>query len=449
MAFMFMTSYAPSEDSALVGRFHADLKARLATITSGAVERAQLGYRFDPTEVDARRVTAVEQAAAVPAMLVLYSDAYFADVECGREWTIFSTRRDNHSNGGHQRLPAMIELVWTPPSHVPPALSSSQMWSRSSSGSAVRQLAQRGGPEYRQLVELVADEIDQARRTPPDPLDPDLVTLVEPKFPNGYDVVKVSSNPPGQLAWTAVSQSRGTSPPNPPRVPVPAPSSGQASPVGTGRPVATKYAFFLSHATRPNDRRLLGEFCTALEAEVERRVPPGSPYRGFLAPRDITGGEDWRYRLLDAVRTTPVMIGLLGGAFFASGWCGWEWAIFTRRGERASRLDPNRPTSVLPVPWLPCDVAGQRTPAAVKAAQWLDLADHATVHNERRHCLVDFMREDDRGYPSFLIKTAFRIADAVQQPPATMSRSEACVVNPSFGEFPSDDDGPHLIRPQP
>ena len=72
---------------------------------------------------------------------------------------------------------------------------------------------------------------------------------------------------------------------------------------------------------------------TALHAFIQRaaRLPGGVAPRVFFDTQDIRDYEDWRHRILEALRHSKVLLVCLSPAYFNSKNCRWEWEHFLRR----------------------------------------------------------------------------------------------------------------------
>jgi hypothetical protein len=109
--------------------------------------------------------------------------------------------------------------------------------------------------------------------------------------------------------------------------------------------------FFLSYARAGgDDAELVRSFFRDLSTET-------SLLAGTLAGRDVGFFDDqslrvgmpWRDTLLSELGTAQTFVALTSPQYFASEWCGREWALFSRR-----LIDVNsRSSGILPVTWVP------------------------------------------------------------------------------------------------
>jgi tetratricopeptide (TPR) repeat protein len=143
----------------------------------------------------------------------------------------------------------------------------------------------------------------------------------------------------------------------------------------------------------------------------------GLPLRVFFDTDDIRDWEDWRHRILAALRQSKVLVVCLSPGYFGSEYCRWEWEHFVRRrGQRRARGDGESiqavrlaPFSVddlvLPEwfdsvrrgttrdlsPWVTASPAllTQAGPARDEALRWVE-AIKARVQRARRGLALDY-----------------------------------------------------------
>ena len=124
---------------------------------------------------------------------------------------------------------------------------------------------------------------------------------------------------------------------------------------------------FLSYARDDNHRAdpRLG-WVTALHQFIQNtaRLPGGTPPRVFFDTADIRDYDDWRHRILAALRHSKVLLVCLSPNYFNSNNCRWEWEHFLKRQGPHARGEGETIQSVRFVE-LPTSVAEQNR-------AWLD-----------------------------------------------------------------------------
>ena len=97
------------------------------------------------------------------------------------------------------------------------------------------------------------------------------------------------------------------------------------------------YDIFISYARADNvpDATGLG-WVSALKAAIEEdwRRYEGRQFRVFMDTAEIHGMQDWRARILGALRTSKVLLVCLSPNYFGSEPCRWEWQEYTQRRAR-------------------------------------------------------------------------------------------------------------------
>jgi FxsC-like protein len=111
--------------------------------------------------------------------------------------------------------------------------------------------------------------------------------------------------------------------------------------------------FFLSYARsryRPEDSdRWVAKFFNDLCQDLGHATGTQNP--GFM-DRQIPVGSEWPDQLADALANCRVFVALFSPAYFASEYCGKEWAAFLKR-YHAQSAGLNRPSAIIPALWTP------------------------------------------------------------------------------------------------
>jgi len=168
----FFLSYARGDDDDYVDKFYRELCSEIRALT-GLGSDVEVGF-FDSHSIDPGQRWSeklVDALLGCKTFIPLYSPAYFLSEPCGREWTIFAHRTDNHGWPPDQ-IPPLIPLIWMPQLEVPEVVTPYQ-WSSDSLGkvynsSGLRRLLrlQRNHDEYVDFVSAVADRIVRAASAP-------------------------------------------------------------------------------------------------------------------------------------------------------------------------------------------------------------------------------------------------------------------------------------------
>jgi hypothetical protein len=187
-----------------------------------------------------------------------------------------------------------------------------------------------------------------------------------------------------------------------------------------------EYLFFISYRRRA-DLELVRRFHEGLQRELGIKVNRGAVHRGFLDVLSIQGGAHWRPELRHASCTTPIMIALWSDDYFASDWCGREFAIFQERIRRATRPGRKPPVGIIPLNWL--RMRGE-VPACASSLQVTPIDVGSRYKNMP---LVDLMREDGRIIRKFLIRLANRVLDITADPLPSLDVRESETIAPAFG----------------
>jgi FxsC-like protein len=135
MSYYFFFSYSRANDDAFLQQFFEDLSQAIREL-EGFGPKEVVGF-FDQRELklgaewDNRLVDALQTC---PALVCVYSPAYFKSENCGREWQVFEDRRklfrDNERAAGNPGagLPEVIKpVIWIPvPDGLPASVGGAQ-----------------------------------------------------------------------------------------------------------------------------------------------------------------------------------------------------------------------------------------------------------------------------------------------------------------------------------
>ncbi|MGH8771181.1 MAG: FxsC protein [Pyrinomonadaceae bacterium] len=109
--------------------------------------------------------------------------------------------------------------------------------------------------------------------------------------------------------------------------------------------------FFVSYAHIDDGDQYIKRFCDQLSASVTPRVRAAGGSVGFFDRKGIEVGDSWPQKLGQGLQDCRVFIPVYTANYFASEFCGKEFAVFRRRMQA---LAPEKiPPLILPVPWIP------------------------------------------------------------------------------------------------
>ena len=89
------------------------------------------------------------------------------------------------------------------------------------------------------------------------------------------------------------------------------------------------YDLFISYSRRDNVQGRITELKTRIEDDY-RQFTGGQGLRVFLDTHDIKGMDDWRHRILDAIRDTRLLLVCLSPAYLQTEFCAWEFNEFLK-----------------------------------------------------------------------------------------------------------------------
>jgi FxsC-like protein len=146
--------------------------------------------------------------------------------------------------------------------------------------------------------------------------------------------------------------------------------------------------FFLSYSTT-DDSPYLTKFYEDLALEVRRLAALRGDMRpkdiGFIDVSSIQTGEFWDNALLNALRSSRMLVCLYSRGYFGSEYCGKEFQIFMSRVAKYAATLPKgqkQPRLIMPVLWDPPDWLPQRLPEIITRIQFTH-ADFGQVYAEK------------------------------------------------------------------
>ncbi|MEU4242924.1 TIR-like protein FxsC [Actinoplanes sp. NPDC026619] len=171
--------------------------------------------------------------------------------------------------------------------------------------------------------------------------------------------------------------------------------------------------FFLSYARGSDDiyvRKFFDDLC------VEVRLIAGLQQDaevGFLDNESIEAGDVWAAALIEALSRCRSFLPLCSPRFFQSEPCGREWAIFEERIRRHEEIHRNRPSTLIPLRWLPL----RNAPSFVTRLQYfVEPQLNGQQANSGVRQLMRLTRNQD-DYLVFVTQLANRIVDAAHDDP--------------------------------
>ena len=126
-------------------------------------------------------------------------------------------------------------------------------------------------------------------------------------------------------------------------------------PLPTGPAMAKTISYYLSYSHQDFDP-YLDQFQADLSEALEKTSP--LPVHGFM-DRHLATGSEWSGAIVDALRSSQVMVALLSPAYLATAFAGKEWEFFRHKAG-----DGGAPP-ILPVLWAPRDTLPPVLPDAL------------------------------------------------------------------------------------
>lgn len=117
------------------------------------------------------------------------------------------------------------------------------------------------------------------------------------------------------------------------------------------------FIFFTSYS-KNNRTKPLERFLALLLDQVFQRIEPAMDSREavtFFAPSTIEVGDEWRGRLVDALRQSKVIVCFCSPHYLASKWCGRELGVFQQRRDawlNQPGHEQKRARVIFPVLWV-------------------------------------------------------------------------------------------------
>ena len=117
------------------------------------------------------------------------------------------------------------------------------------------------------------------------------------------------------------------------------------------------FVFFASYSSN-NRTRAFERFVELLTEQVFQRIEPPLEKKAevtFFVPSTIEVGDDWRERLVDALRISKVIVCFCSPHYFASKYCGRELQLFQQRRDAWLKVPDNkdhRARVIFPILWV-------------------------------------------------------------------------------------------------
>jgi hypothetical protein len=170
------------------------------------------------------------------------------------------------------------------------------------------------------------------------------------------------------------------------------------------------YVFFTSYSSN-NRTKAFERFVATLRSHVFQRVTPALANDAevtFFAPSTLELGDEWRPRLLDALKESKVIVCFCSPHYLASKYCGKELQVFYDRRTAWLQTPGNekrRARVIFPVHWVK-----PQSPLPKALADFQD--DHAALPRKYREngllALVDLKKERD-----VVTEVAIKLAQAI------------------------------------
>ena len=169
--------------------------------------------------------------------------------------------------------------------------------------------------------------------------------------------------------------------------------------------------FYLSYAQADEDG-YVARFYEDLAREVRRQGGPVDDEIGFRDVASLRLGSMWSHDLISALSTARTFVALCSPSYFASEFCGREWAAFVVRAENYRRQHGVHPPTLLPVIWVPVN----RMPDPVQELQHHHGEIGSAYRREGLYHLLRLRRYRD-DYHDLLRDLALRIVDVAARHP--------------------------------
>jgi FxsC-like protein len=222
-------------------------------------------------------------------------------------------------------------------------------------------------------------------------------------------------------------------------------------PVSAGATDGSRPVFFLSYAPEPADdqggqgpdlweTKLYDDLCDHVRALADLR--PGE--RAGFMDRGPRHGDEWPWRMSQALATCRVFVPLYSRRYFKSEHCGREWFAFSRRALNHAARGAGRVETIIPALWIP--VRDAQLPEATRAVQFApnDFGSRYAEHGFYGIMKVRRWREDYEEAVYLLARRIVAAADASPVEPETPMQYES--LPPAFGEDRGTGPGDRLLR---
>ncbi|MDG9728644.1 MULTISPECIES: toll/interleukin-1 receptor domain-containing protein [unclassified Streptomyces] len=143
-----------------------------------------------------------------------------------------------------------------------------------------------------------------------------------------------------EIVEAAAARWNGTPPARPRPIGAPAPAQSAAS-----------CLFFVSWVNREDHAQEALAFHNTLQKAVAARRGKRELSTGYI-DRTTRQGAQWEPRLIEAIRTTRLLVPLITTDYFASRWCRREWAVMMERIRGVGAEEGSEPIAILPVFWI-------------------------------------------------------------------------------------------------
>ncbi|MFF1685745.1 MULTISPECIES: TIR domain-containing protein [unclassified Streptomyces] len=192
--------------------------------------------------------------------------------------------------------------------------------------------------------------------------------------------------------------------------------------------------FFTSYANREDDQEHVAEFHERLEQELRIKRGRNVTSTGFLDRRSLQLGLTWREPMVEAIRSTRLLVALITADYFESEWCRREWAVMMERARRAGRSPGDEPVAILPLFWvkprgpLPKDLASIQysSPALFGGSRAPDN-------------LIDLLREDKKKAAAFIRRLADTMIEAADRDLPALEADAVRDIPLAFSEWDTGD----------
>ncbi|RVU22927.1 TIR domain-containing protein [Streptomyces antnestii] len=192
--------------------------------------------------------------------------------------------------------------------------------------------------------------------------------------------------------------------------------------------------FFTSYANREDDQDHVAEFHQRLEQELRIKRGRNLTSTGFLDRRSLRLGLTWREPMVDAIRTTRLLVALITADYFESEWCRREWAVMMERARRAGRSPGQEPVAVLPLFWVKPRGPLPRDLAAIQYSSAELFGGNKAPDN-----LIDLLREDDQEAAAFIRRLAAVMIEAADRDLPALDAEAVRSIPLAFSEWDTGD----------